>query len=121
DGRPLARVARRAGRLHALARELGHAHEVTAHVIARDLVKPAAARELLDEVSRRGLTVDWLVNNAGFGTVGRFDRLPVEGELDEIRLNVEALVTLTARCLPAMLARHAGVAVNIDSMGPSAP
>src|SRR5437773_4874105 len=90
DARPLVVVARRAERLQALARELEHAHEVTAHVIARDLVKPAAARELLDEVSRRGLTVDWLVNNAGFGTVGRFDRLPVEGELDEIRLHVEA-------------------------------
>src|SRR5213595_3840621 len=121
DGRHLVLVARRAERLQALARDLEHAHEVTAHVIAKDLVKPAAARELLDEVGRRGLTVDWLVNNAGFGTVGRFDRLPVEGELDEIRLNVEVLVELTARCLPAMVARHAGVVMNIASMGAFAP
>jgi len=48
DGRHLVLVARRAERLQALARELEHAHEVAAHVIAKDLVKPAAARELLD-------------------------------------------------------------------------
>src|SRR5213595_469760 len=121
DGRHLVLVARRAERLQALARDLEHAHEVTAHVIAKDLVKPAAARELLDVVGRRGLTVDWLVNNDGFGTVGRFDRLPVDGELDEIRLNVEVLVELTGRCLPAMVARKAGVVMNIASMGAFAP
>src|SRR2546430_1977288 len=65
DGRHLVLVARRAERLQALARALEHAHEVTAHVIARDPVKPAAARELLDDVSRRGPTVPWLVNNPG--------------------------------------------------------
>src|SRR5439155_99005 len=99
------------------AREPTDVHGVAAHVIAKDLVEPGAARELLDDVGRRGLTVDWLVNNAGFGTVGRFDRLPVDGELDEICLNVEVLVELTGRCLPAMVARKAGVVMNIASMG----
>jgi len=121
DGRHLVLVARRAERLEALARELKDAHGVATHTIARDLVKPGAARELLDEVARRGLTVDWLVNNAGFGTVGRFDRLPVDGELDEIRLNVEVLVELTSRCLPAMVGRKAGVVMNISSVGAFAP
>jgi len=121
DGRHLVLVARRAERLEALARDLKAAHGVAAHVIAKDLVKPGAARELVEDVERRGLTVDWLVNNAGFGTTGRFDRLPVEGELDEIRLNVEVLVELTARCLPAMVARKAGVVMNIASVGAFAP
>ena len=121
DGRHLVLVARRAERLEALARELGDAHGVGAHVIVKDLVRPGAPRELIEEVARRGLTVDWLVNNAGFGTAGRFDRLPVEGELDEIRLNVEVLVELTGRCLPAMVARKAGVVMNIASMGAFAP
>src|SRR6202008_3641827 len=76
DGRHLVLVARRAERLEALARGLKDAHGVAARTIAKDLVKPGAAGELLDEVTRRGPTVDWLVNNAGFGTVGRFDRLP---------------------------------------------
>src|SRR6266404_2287745 len=121
DGRHVVLVARRAERLEALARELADAHGVGAHVIVKDLLRPGAPRELIEEVARRGLTVDWLVNNAGFGTAGRFDRLPVEGELDEIRLNVEVLVELTGRCLPAMVARKAGVVMNIASVGAFAP
>ena len=121
DGRHLVLVARRGDRLEALARDLTDVHGVAAHVIAKDLVEPGAARELLDDVGRRGFTVDWLVNNAGFGTAGRFDRLPVDGELNEIRLNVEVLVELTGRCLPAMVARKAGVVMNIASMGAFAP
>jgi len=75
DGRHLVLVARRAERLEALARELEDAHGVAAHAIAKDLVEPGAARGLVKDVERRGLTVHWLVNNAGFGTSGRFDRL----------------------------------------------
>src|SRR5207248_11179743 len=77
DGRHLALVARRADRLEALAAELRDKHGIGAHPIASDLVQPGAVSQLLREVDRRGLTIDWLVNNAGFGTVGRFDQLPV--------------------------------------------
>ena len=54
--------------------------------------RPDGPATLVAELERRDLEVDWLVNNAGFGTVGRFDRLPVERELEEIRLNVKAPV-----------------------------
>jgi len=121
DGRHLVLVARRTERLEALARELRDAHGVTAHVIAKDLVRPGAVRELVADVEGRDLTIDWLVNNAGFGTVGRFDRLPVDGEMDEIRLNVETPVELTNRCLPGMVARRRGVVMNISSLGAFAP
>lgn len=121
DGRALVLAARRTERLEALAAELHRDAGVAAHVIACDLVRPGGARELLDEVARRGLVVDWLVNNAGFGTSGRFDRLPVEGELDEIRLNVEALVELTRGCLPSMVERCRGVVMNIASVAGFAP
>jgi uncharacterized protein len=121
DGRHLVLVARRKDRLETLARELGANHGVTVDVIAADLVRPGAAEELVAEIGRRELAVDWLVNNAGFGTVGRFDRLPVERELEEIRLNVGVLVELTGRCLPAMIARGKGVVMNIASMGGFAP
>jgi len=121
DGRHLVLVARRTDRLQALAAELEQQHGVKAHVIAKDLVKPRAAAELVDEIGRRGLTVDWLVNNAGFGTAGRFDRLPVEREVDEIRLNVEALVELCGRCVPGMVARRRGAVVNVASLGGFAP
>ena len=121
DGRHLVLVARRKDRLETLARELGANHGVTVDVIAADLVRPGAAEELVAEIGRRELAVDWLVNNAGFGTVGRFDRIPVERELEEIRLNVGVLVELTGRCLPAMVARGKGVVMNIASMGGFAP
>jgi hypothetical protein len=121
DGRHLVLVARRTDRLETLAGELERQHGVKAHVIARDLVQPGAVAALLDEIGRRGLAVDWLVNNAGFGTVGRIDRLPVERELDEIRLNVEALVELCGRCLPTMVARRSGVVMNVASLGGFAP
>src|SRR5207248_202728 len=81
-------------------------HGVEAHVLAQDLLQAGAVQAVLAEVERRGLTVEWLVNNAGFGTGGRFDQLPVEHELEEVRLNVEALVEFTGRCLPGMVARR---------------
>ncbi|HJQ83459.1 MAG TPA: SDR family oxidoreductase [Candidatus Binatia bacterium] len=121
DGRHLVLVARRADRLEALARDLEAAHGITALPISSDLVAPGAAKALVADVERRGLVVDWLVNNAGFGTVGRFDRLPVERELEEVRLNVETLVELTGRCLPGMVARGRGAVMNVASVGGFAP
>src|SRR5262249_60050833 len=79
DSRHLALVARRADRLESLAAELRQKHAIDAHVIACDLIQPGAVSELLREVERRDLAVDWLVNNAGFGTARRFDQPPAEG------------------------------------------
>ena len=121
DGRHLVLIARRADRLTTLGRELEQQHGIRAHVIAEDLLRPGAVQAVVDEVARRELTVDWLVNNAGFGTVGRFDTVPVERELDEIRLNVGVLVELTGRFLPGMTARRRGVVMNIASLGAFAP
>jgi short-subunit dehydrogenase len=121
DGRHLAVVARRTDRLEKLAQELTAAHGVAVHVIAQDLIQPGAIERLLGEVAHRGLTVDWLVNNAGFGTHGLFAELPVERELEEIRLNVAVLVELTGRLLPAMVARRRGAVVNIASVGAFTP
>jgi len=120
-GRHLVLVARRIDRLQQIADELSHTAGISAHPIAADLVRPGAARELLAEVARRGLVVDWLVNNAGFGTAGRFAELPVERELDEIRLNVETLTELTGRCLPGMVARRRGAVINVASVAGFAP
>jgi short-subunit dehydrogenase len=117
DGRAVGLVARRADRLQALASELQKTHGVEAHVLPSDLTKSGAVAELAAEVGRRGLVVDWLVNNAGFGTYGAFHELPVDKELEEIRLNVEALVELTARFLPGMVQRGRGVVMNISSIG----
>lgn len=117
DGRAVGLVARRADRLEALAAELRDRQGIEAHVLPCDLVAPGAVAELAREVEQRGLTVAWLVNNAGFGTFGAFHELPVERELEEIRLNVEALVEATGRFLPGMVRRRQGVVMNISSVG----
>jgi short-subunit dehydrogenase len=117
DGREVGLVARRADRLEALASELRDRHGVDTHVLPCDLVAPGAVAALAREVEQRGLTVDWLVNNAGFGTFGRFHELPVERELQEIRLNVEALVEATGRFVPGMVRRRRGTVMNISSIG----
>lgn len=117
DGRALGLVARRADRLEALATELRAAHRTTVHVLPADLTRPGAVTALVADLDTRGLVVDWLVNNAGFGTVGRFDQLPIARELEEITLNVEALVELTGRLLPGMVRRKRGVVMNVSSIG----
>lgn len=117
DGRALGLVARRADRLETLARELRDGHHVAVHVLPADLTQPGAVGRLVADLDARGLAVDWLVNNAGFGTVGRFDQLPVARELEQITLNVEALVELTGRLVPAMVRRRRGVVMNVSSIG----
>ena len=121
EGRHVALVARRLNMLEALAREIERDAKVSAHAITCDLLAPGAPAELQAEVERRGLTVDWLVNNAGFGTVGRFYKLPLERELEELRLNVGVLMELTRRFMPAMVKRGQGAVVNISSMAAFAP
>ena len=121
EGRNVALVARRLDRLESLAREIERDAKVSAHAISSDLIAPGAPAELVAEVERRGLTVDWLVNNAGFGTVGRYYKLPVERELEELRLNVGVLMELTRRFLPAMVQRGRGAVMNIASMAAFAP
>jgi hypothetical protein len=121
EGRHVTLVARRAERLSALAAELSAAHGIEATAIAVDLVRPDGPSSLADELGRRGLEVEWLVNNAGKGTAGRFDALPVDGELDEIRLNVEAPVALAGLFLPGMVARGRGVVMNVASVAGFAP
>ena len=94
------------------ARGLG-AGKVT--VISSDLGRAAASDDLFKQVSAAGIAVDYLVNNAGFGTRGRFDKVPLDREIEEINLNVNALVALTHLFLPAMVAARNGTIINVAS------
>ena len=95
-------VARRQDKIDALAEELRKEHGVEVTAISLDLSEPDAAQRLWNETDRRGLHVDVLVNNAGFGT-GKdvADDAPERLE-QEVRLNCLAVVGLTARYLLAM-------------------
>jgi hypothetical protein len=121
DGMPLVLTARRLDRLETLARELEARHHVPVTVVSNDLGRPDGPAALVEELDRRGIEVEWLVNNAGFGTAGSFHGLPVERELEEIRVNVRAPVALTGRLLPAMVRRGRGVVMNVASVAAFGP
>jgi short-subunit dehydrogenase len=108
-------VARRRDRLEHLADELTLQHRIEAAVITADLAEPDAPARIQGEIEVRGLTVDVLVNNAGFGARGRFADLDGQRQLDMIAVNVKALVELTRRFLPAMTLRRRGGILNVGS------
>lgn len=109
-------VARRGEQLRALADELKQAHGATCHVLPFDFADPGAPRALSEAVSAAGLTVDVLVNNAGFGDLGRFAQADLAKVLRIIQVNVSALTELTGLFLPGMLARRHGHILNVGSI-----
>jgi short-subunit dehydrogenase len=114
-GSDLILVARREDRL----RELAESLDATTHVCRCDLVNEAA--ELPAKVSRLGVDVDLLVNNAGFGLRGRFLDAPEGRDAEMIRLNCEAVVILTRAFLPAMLERGRGGIITVASTAGAQP
>jgi short-subunit dehydrogenase len=119
EGYDLIVVARRKDRLDELAHLLRGAHHVAVEVLAADLTKPAALHRVEEHAAKAGL--DLLVNNAGFGNLGAFVDLDVDGEDEEIRLNVIALVRLTHAVLPGMIKRKHGAIINVSSMASFQP
>lgn len=106
-------MARRAERLEKLAAEFGGADAVLA--VPLDLTAPGAGERLWQELERRGVLVDLLVNNAGVGHTGPFLQEPPARIEAMIDLNVRALVDLTRRFTPAMVARGGGAVINVAS------
>ena len=114
-GHGLTLVARREPRLRELAGELSDAHGVRVEVIGADLGEAAERDRLAAEIEALGLTVEILVNNAGFGDSGRLNQVDRERTLEMVRLNCEALVDLQARYTPGMAERRRGAVLNVAS------
>lgn len=114
-------VARREDRLRALAEELTHTHGVQAHVIAMSPAQLGAAQDLYDRIGALNLTVDVLINNAGFGVYGPFTEIPWEREEEMLRLDIIALVHLTKLFVRDMLARNFGYVLQVSSIGAYQP
>ncbi|OBK25793.1 oxidoreductase [Mycobacterium asiaticum] len=112
-GHGLTLVARREDRLRELADEL--ADRVRVEVIGCDVADATARGELFDEVERRGLIVDVLVNNAGIGTLGSVTKTTVDAEVAQVRVNVEAVIDLTTRAVGQMVPRNRGAILNVGS------
>jgi len=114
-GHDLILVARSKDKLDALADELRSENIGAVRVIACDLQKPDAPGQIFAETERLDLKVDWLINNAGFGSYGDFAQLPIEREVGMIDLNIRALVELTRLYLPGMRERSSGQIINVSS------
>ncbi len=108
-------TARRSDRLAELAASLEAECDINAHVIVADLAAHDGAQGLFDEVQERGLDVEYLVNNAGFGTFGPFVETDPDESMDLVRVNIAALTELTALFLPAMVERRSGRVLNVAS------
>ena len=114
--RVLALVARRHDRLEALRDELVAAHpKLSVKLLPCDLADVAQTERLVDAIATQVGTVDVLINNAGVGDFGVFDRVSWSRTQEMIALNVTSLVLLTHRLVPAMVARGHGGVLNVSS------
>jgi short-subunit dehydrogenase len=115
NGHHLVITARNRQQLADLATRLRQQHGVNVEVIDKDLSLPGTAQELFDQIQVRGIAVDFLVNNAGFGTFGKFADSEVAAQLGMLQVNVAALTHLCRLFLPPMLARRGGRILNVAS------
>jgi len=109
-------VARSQDKLEQLAEQFQTQYNIKAHVISQDLTQPGAVQAVVDAIQKQGLTIDLLINNAGFGDYGAFVDRPIEKQLRMIQLNILALVELTHIFLTDMKKRGSGAIVNIASI-----
>ncbi|MBO9713964.1 SDR family oxidoreductase [Sphingomonas sp.] len=114
-GHDLILTARRLDRLDALAAELREKHDIRVETIAGDLADPAAPAALVAEVATRGLAVNTLINNAGFGLSGAFATQDRAQLLAMVQVNCQALVELSHALLPGMLQMRSGSILNVAS------
>ena len=120
-GMHLVLTARRLDLMEDLAAELHTKHGTRCEIIAADLSDPEEPIRILNEISNRNITIELLVNNAGFGVVGEIHQVEIDRMLQMIRLNVSALMELTYRVLPGMLERGHGSILNVSSLSAFQP
>lgn len=109
-------VARSGEKLHEIATKLQQIHQVKVEVIAKDLTENNAINDVFDAIQKQELTIDLLINNAGFGDYGDFAESNAARQLNMIQLNIMALVDLTHKFLPLMRQRRSGTIINISSI-----
>lgn len=115
DGSRLVLVARNQQALDKLAAELRNDYSATVDVLTADLSLPETPIEIWDRLRAAGISIDVLVNNAGFGAQGRFVELSAEQQLAILQVNVMALTHLTRLFLPGMVERRRGGVLNVAS------
>jgi short-subunit dehydrogenase len=114
QGYDLLLVARRAERLQALCAEVRHQHGVHVEVVVADLARLADIERVEQRIAASA-TIELLINNAGFGTVGTFSEIDLKRQIDMISVHVIASVRLSRAALPGMIARGHGAIINVSS------
>lgn len=108
-------VARSEDKLNELKKELEEKYKINVFVISMDLTKPNAAREIYEQVQIAGLKVDYLINNAGFGGLGKFNERELELDIQMINLNISVLTALTHYFLQDFVKNNEGKILNVSS------
>ena len=121
EGFDLAIVARREDRLQAVAERLRKQYGVRVEVFAQDLSTREASARLCAALEARGITVDALVNNAGYGVPGSYTASPWQRHDDFLQVLVVAVAELTYRLLPGMIERGYGRIINVASLAGLVP
>jgi short-subunit dehydrogenase len=119
DGHHLVLTARNESQLQELATKLRDQYQVNVEVIVQDLSASGASQLIFEQLQSK--TIDYLVNNAGFGTHGPFADAEIQSQLAMLQVNIIALTHLTSLFLPAMLARKTGRILNVASLAAFLP
>ena len=115
NGDNLVLVALDNGKLNELKREIEEKHKVKVYTIEKDLSFPGAAGEVYDELKQQKISVDYLINNAGFGDFGLFADCDWTKQEKMINLNITALAHFTRLFLPDMIDKGSGKIMNVAS------
>ncbi|WP_375240938.1 SDR family NAD(P)-dependent oxidoreductase [Polaribacter sp.] len=108
-------VARSKDKLLALKEALEKEYKIHVSVIEKDLTEKDAAKEVFNFVKYSKIEIDYLINNAGFGGIGKFHERKLEEDLNMIQLNVVALTALTRLFLPTFVEKNSGKILNVSS------
>ena len=119
EGMSIVLTARREDRLNALAAELKEKYHINTRVVAVDLAANDGADRLADAVA--DLEIAFLVNNAGFGYAGRFDKLATDRLRSMVVVNCVVPVVLTSRIIPGMVKRGRGAVIIVGSVAGRQP
>lgn len=115
QGGDLVLVARSEGKLNTLAEELQQKHNVQVEVLTQDLSETAAVQAVYDYIEKQNIEIEYLMNNAGFGTYGSFIKTSWTSEANMIDLNVRSLTQFCKLFTPIMARRGHGKILNVAS------
>jgi short-subunit dehydrogenase len=120
-GSHLVLTARRSDRLQELAQELSASHGIKVEIFGADLTRSETPRQIFDFTASRGIDVDLLINNAGFGAFGYHHELPEVRVAEMIQVNCTAVAALTSLFTPGMIQRRRGDIMIVSSVAAFQP